>query len=79
MWRAFVSYASSLRRSGLGSLASTTDCRPKSAVISGTAPPMNSKRLRDVQLLLESRAAKATNKSLRALYLRQHQNLRRGA
>ena len=40
---------------------------------------MSSKRLRDVQPLLESRAAKATNKSLRALYLRQHQNLRMGA
>ena len=78
MWRAFVSYASSLRRLGLGSPASTTDCQPSGAVIFGTAPPMSSKRLRDVQPLLESRAAKATNKSLRALYLRQHQNLIRG-
>ena len=79
MWRAFVSYARSLRHSGLGSPASTADSRPTSAVISGTALPTSRKHLKDVQPLLESRAAKATNKSLRALYLRQHQNLLRGA
>ena len=78
MWRAFVSYARSLRHSGLGSPASTPDCHPSGGAISGTAPTTSRKRLRDVQALLESRAAKATNKSLRALYLRQHQNLLRG-
>ena len=79
MWRAHAFNAAIQRLMGLGSPASTTDCRPTSEGISGTAPPMSSKHLRDVQPLLESRAAKATNKSLRALYLRQHQNLRRGA
>ena len=78
MWRAFVSYARSLRHSGLGSPASTTDCRPKSADISGTAKPMNSKRLTDVQPLLERRAAKVTNKSLRRVYLEKCAILSRG-
>ena len=77
-WPAHAFNAVIQRLTGLGTRESTTDCRPKSAAISGTAKPTNSKRLRDVQPLLERRAAKVTNKSLRALYLRQHQNLRKG-
>ena len=79
MWRANALSAVIQRLTGLGSPASTTDCRPTSEGISGTAQNTSSKHLRDVQPLLESRAAKATNKSLRALYLRQHEALRRGA
>ena len=77
-WRAHAFNAVIQRLTGFVTRASTTDCRPKGAAISGTAKPMNSKRLTDVQPLLERRAAKVTNKSLRGLYLRQHQILRKG-
>ena len=43
-----------------------------------TGPRLNADGPRISEALIEARAAKATNKSLRALYLRQHQNLRRG-
>ena len=44
-----------------------------------TGPRSSADGRRISEALIEARAAKATNKSLRALYLRQHQNLRRGA
>ena len=77
-WPAHAFNAAIQRLTGFVTRASTADWHPRSAAISGTAKPMNSKRLRDVQPLLERRAAKVTNKSLRSLYLRQHQNLRKG-
>ena len=77
-WPAHAFSAAIQRLMDFATRGSTADFRPRSAVISGTAKPMNSKRLRDVQPLLERRAAKVTNKSLRGLYLRQHQILRKG-
>ena len=78
MWGANAFSAAIQRLTGLGIPASTTDCHPTSAAISGTAQNTQSKLCRDVTRLMERRADKATNKSLRALYLRQHQNLIRG-
>ena len=78
MWRASAFSAVIQRLMDFDTRASTADYHPRSAAISGTAKPTNSKRLTDVQPLLERRAAKVTNKSLRSLYLRQHEALLRG-
>ena len=43
-----------------------------------TAPKSSADGPRISEALIEARAAKATNKSLRALYLRQHEALIRG-
>ena len=79
MWRANAFNAAIQRLMDFATRESTTDCHPKSAAISGTAKPMNSKRLTDVQPLLERRAAKVTNKSLRRVYLEKCEILSRGA
>ena len=81
MWRAFVAYASSLRRSASSSRG---ECQsePSNGLhgpASNTAPMSKQSGKPITPELISARAAKVTNKSLRGLYLRQHQNLRKGA
>jgi len=78
-WPAHAFSAAIQRLTGLGIPASTADCRRTSAAISGTAQNTQSKPCRDVTQLMERRAAKVTNKSLRRVYLEKCAILNRGA
>ena len=80
MWGAIARFAAIL-----GLSASSSPARVHSAPSTGshgraesTGPKSSADGPRISEALIEARAAKATNKSLRALYLRQHQNLIRG-
>lgn len=80
MWRAFVAYASSLRHSAFSSLG---ECQSEHSTglhgpAQNTAPKLKQSGKPITPELISARAAKVTNKSLRGLYLRQHQNLRKG-
>ena len=81
MWPGVARFAAAM-----GLSASSNPARVHSAPNTGlhgpapnTEPRSSADGRRISEALIEARAAKATNKSLRALYLRQHQNLRRGA
>jgi len=80
MWRGFVAYASSLRRSAFSSRGECATERSTGLLgrASNTAPKSNPNGKPITPELISARAAKVTNKSLRGLYLRQHQNLRKG-
>lgn len=79
MWRANALSVMVQRLMDFATRESTADCHPKSAAISGTAPNTQNKPCRDVTQLLERRAAKVTNKSLRRVYLEKCEILSRGA
>ena len=80
MRRAFVEFANSLGRSDSNSLG---ECATEhSTGLHGPAQntePMSKPSGKPItQALISARASKVTNKSLRGLYLRQHQILRKG-
>ena len=80
MWRAFVEFANSLRRLDFNSRGQHPR-EPSTGLhgpASNTAPRSKQSGKPITPELISARAAKVTNKSLRGLYLRQHQNLRKG-
>ena len=81
MWAGVARFAAALGLSAFSNPAS--DQSEPNTGLHGPAPNTGPKSIADgrriSEALIEARAAKATNKNLRALYLRQHQNLRRGA
>ena len=80
MCRAFVEFANSLRRSASNSRGGceTEHSTGLHGPAQNTAPKSKQNGKPITPELISARAAKVTNKSLRGLYLRQHQNLRKG-
>ena len=79
-WRAFVAFANSLGRSDSNSLG---ECAIEHSTglhgpAQNTAPMSKQSGKPITPELISARAAKVTNKSLRGLYLRQHEALSRG-
>lgn len=80
MWRAFVTYASGLLRLDFSSRGgcATEHSTGLHGPAGNTAQISKQSGKPITPELISARAAKVTNKSLRGLYLRQHQNLRKG-
>ena len=80
MWPVFVAFANSLRRSDSNSRGECQN-EPSTGLhgpVSNTAPKSKQSGKPITPELISARAAKVTNKSLRGLYLRQHEALSRG-